>query len=61
MLQHDERNGKFYNNGAEISKEEYDALYAEWRASIPPIDPQPEPDDIDEAEAFDIIFGGGAE
>lgn len=57
MLQHDETNEKYYHDGVEITKEEYDALWQEWHDNLPPpppIDPDP---DIPDDEAFAILMG----
>lgn len=58
MLQHDITNDKYYYNGVEITKEEYDVLWQDWHDHLPPPAP-PDPDpDIDDAEAFQFLFGG---
>lgn len=59
MLQHDITNNKYYHDGVEISAEEYAVLRKEWEDNLPPPSTG-EPDEIDDAEAFEIIFGGGA-
>ena len=54
-LQHDITNDKYYYDGAEITKAEYDELYAEWEKLRPEPDP-PDPD-IDDDELLDILMG----
>lgn len=58
MLQHDITNDKYYLDGVEIAKEEYDDLYAEWERNRPaPAPPDPDPE-IDDAELLEILMGG---
>jgi hypothetical protein len=58
MLQHDITNNKFYHDGLEITREEYDVLWKEWHDNLPPT-PPPDPDpEIEDAEVYDILFGG---
>lgn len=56
MIQHDITNDKYYNDGVEITPEEYAVLHKEWEDSLPP--PSTEDPDIDEFEALDILLGG---
>lgn len=58
MLQHDITNDKYYYNGVEITKAEYDILWNEWHDNLPPpVPPDPDPE-IDDTELLNILIGG---
>lgn len=59
MLQHDITNKKYFEDGVEISKEEYAVKWEEWKKHPPePEPPGPDLENVEPDEAFDIIFGG---
>lgn len=49
--------GKYYIDGVEVSKEEYQSRLEEWRANYVPPEPEENPD-LTADEALDIILGG---
>ena len=51
--------GKFYVNGVEVSREEYETRLADFWANYVPPEPEPDPA-ISDTEALAIILGGGA-
>ena len=49
--------GKYYVDGAEVTKEEYETRLAEFWANYVPPEPDPNPE-LTDAEALEIILGG---
>lgn len=59
MIQCDKTNGKYYSDGVEITKEEYEALWKEWHDNLPePAEEKYVPTDEEYMQAGLILLGG---